>query len=153
MILGIHHTAISVPNIEDAVAFYSGVLGFEVVENVEWEKGSTPIDSMMALKDTSAKQRMLKAPNAYIELFEFASPQGQSQEERRPVCDHGYTHLCLQVSDASAEYDRLSDAGVQFHAPPQDMGPCVCTYGRDPFGNVIEIYEIKGDALPRLPGT
>ena len=31
MILGLHHAAIAVPSIEDALAFYSEVLGFEVV--------------------------------------------------------------------------------------------------------------------------
>ena len=35
MILGIHHAALAVPNLEEALAFYCGVIGFEVVMGLE----------------------------------------------------------------------------------------------------------------------
>ncbi|HJP36347.1 MAG TPA: VOC family protein, partial [Gammaproteobacteria bacterium] len=66
-------------------------------------------------------------------------------EARRPVCDHGITHLCLQVSDIDAEYERLKAAGMVFHCPPQAVGDAIhATYGRDPDGNVVELLEISG---------
>jgi len=153
MIIGIHHTAISVPDIEKAIEFYSGVLGFEVVEEGEWEQGNPTINAILNVGDCAAKQRMLKAPNAYIELFEYKTPKGADQDANRPVCDHGYTHFCLQVTDIQSEYERLQNAGMRFHAPPQNMETCHATYGRDPFGNVIEIYEIFSDVHPGLPGS
>ncbi len=153
MILGIHHTAISVPDIEEATRFYCDAFGFEVVERGEWETGNDTINQIVGLKDSAAKQRMLKASNAFVELFEYVTPRGENQSDAPPVCNHGYTHFCLQVDDIYKEHKRLEAAGMRFHTAPQDLETCYATYGRDPFGNVIEIYEIKGDALPRLPGT
>ncbi len=153
MILGIHHTAVSVPDIDKATEFYCAAFGFEVVERGEWERGNATIDSIVGVANSAAKQRMLKAPNAFIELFEYTSPEGKGQPADRPVSELGYTHFCLQVSDIKEEYERLKGLGMRFHTQPTDLDSCFATYGRDPFGNVIEIYEIKGDALPRLPNT
>jgi catechol 2,3-dioxygenase-like lactoylglutathione lyase family enzyme len=149
MIIGIHHTAISVPDIDAAVAFYSGVLGFEIVESGEWEPGNPIIDGIVGLKDSCAKQRMLKAPNAFLELFEYTAPAPQAQDSKRGVNEQGYTHFCLQVEDIHGEYERLQKAGMTFHAPPQDLNGAIATYGRDPFGNVIELYEVFGE--PFIP--
>jgi catechol 2,3-dioxygenase-like lactoylglutathione lyase family enzyme len=70
------------------------------------------------------------------------------------VCDHGITHLCLDVEDLDAEYERLLAAGMTFNSPPQDLGAGVRTvYGRDPDGNVVELHELSpaehAFALPR----
>jgi catechol 2,3-dioxygenase-like lactoylglutathione lyase family enzyme len=86
---------------------------------------------------------MLRAGNAMIELFQYETPPPKQGDPNRPVCDHGITHLCLDVTDLDAEYARLKAAGMTFHCPPQNLGPAVrTTYGRDPDGNVIELQEI-----------
>ena len=38
MINGIHHVAISTPNLNRLVDFYKNVLGFEIVYETSWEK-------------------------------------------------------------------------------------------------------------------
>ena len=92
---------------------------------------------------------MLKAGNAMVEIFEYDSPTPKKGDRRRPVCDHGITHICLDVKDVDAEYERLKAAGMTFHCPPQDLGPIVrTTYGRDPDGNVIELQEIMQTDMP-----
>jgi len=142
MIHGIHHTAISSSNIERSLAFYRDLLGFTEVFNFDWEVGTKQLDDITGLSDSSARVVMLKAGNACIELFEFHSPDPKTMTAKRPVCDHGITHLCLQVSGIDAEYERLSDAGMEFHCPPQSVGDSLrATYGRDPDGNVIELLE------------
>jgi catechol 2,3-dioxygenase-like lactoylglutathione lyase family enzyme len=84
-----------------------------------------------------------------VELFEYRSPRPRPGDADRPVNDHGLTHLCIDVVDVDAEYERLEAAGMRFHCPPQDLGPDVrTTYGRDPDGNVIEIQEIRNPANP-----
>jgi 4-hydroxyphenylpyruvate dioxygenase-like putative hemolysin len=103
-------------------------------------------DDITGLSDSSARVVMLKAGNACLELFEFATPQPKPAETARPVCDHGITHLCLQVSDIDAEYERLKKTGMEFHCPPQTVGDSLrATYGRDPDGNVVELLEVTGD--------
>lgn len=142
MILGIEHTAISVPDIEGALAFYCGVLGFELEWRSGWAKGSKSLDDLVGFTDSAAKVAMVKLGGTRIEIFEFAGEAGRPQDPDRPVSDHGITHIGLLVSGVEQEYERLAAAGVRFNAPPADVGGgSVCAYGRDPFGNFLEIRE------------
>jgi catechol 2,3-dioxygenase-like lactoylglutathione lyase family enzyme len=146
MINGLHHVALSTPDIQRLTAFYTHVLGFEVVTdwNGGWERGNPLIDKIVGLEDSAAQQVMLRAGNLYLEVFEYSSPTPKSSGQNRPVCDHGYTHFALDVTDLQTEYERLLKAGMRFHHPPvfdHEQG-IASTYGRDPDGNVIEIQEI-----------
>ncbi len=144
MIQGIHHTAISTGDLERSLRFYKDLLGFEEVFASGWEVGAEVADNITGLKDSSARLVMLKAGNAFIELFQYKTPTPKPAEAMRPVCDHGITHLCLNVTDIDAEYERLKAAGMIFHCPPQGAGSGVrATYGRDPDGNVVELLEVK----------
>jgi glyoxylase I family protein len=143
MLHGIHHTAISTPSLERALAFYRDLLGFHEVFQFAWPAGTEVADRITGLHESSARAVMLRAGNAMIELFEYAAPAPRPGDVRRPVCDHGITHICLDVTDLDAEYARLTAAGMKFHCPPQQIGMGVrTTYGRDPDGNVIELQEI-----------
>jgi catechol 2,3-dioxygenase-like lactoylglutathione lyase family enzyme len=142
MIRGIHHVAISTPDLDRLLGFYRDLLGFEQVMNTGWPKGTEQIDRVLGLRGSSGRQAMLKAANVCIELFEFETPAPEPMDPQRPVCNHGHTHLCLDVVDIQAVYDKLVAAGTRFHAPPQDFGDIRATYGRDPDGNVFEIQEV-----------
>jgi len=139
---GLHHAAISTPDIERLMNWYRENFGFEEVARTEWPKGSKEIDDVVGLKDSSAKQGFLKCGNIMIEFFEYSSPPSQPMEENRPVNNHGHTHVCVDVTDIEGEYDRLLKNGVKFHAPPQNFGQVKATYGRDCDGNVFELQEI-----------
>jgi catechol 2,3-dioxygenase-like lactoylglutathione lyase family enzyme len=144
MIRGIHHVAISTPDAERALGFYRDLLGFELLFDQSWPPGLAVADRITALDGSSARQVMLRRGNAYLELFEYASPEPRAGEPRRPVCDHGITHVCLDVIELDGEYERLRAAGVSFHCPPQDLGAGVrTTYARDPDGNVVELQELS----------
>jgi len=145
LIRGIHHTAISVGNMEKALAFYRDVLGFDVVMEGGWKAGSAEADQIIGLGDTAAKFAMLSKGDSRIELFEYSSPTPKRADPTRRVCDHGYTHICLEVEDIDSEYERLQAGGMTFHAPPSEaLGNMRAIYGRDPDGNVIELLEIIG---------
>ena len=144
MIRGIHHTAISTPNLERALSFSRDLLGFEVETKAAWSpdsKAAKRFDDIVGLRNSAAQLVMLSAGNARIELFEYHAPLPKPGDPDRPVCDHGITHICLEVEDIDAEYERLSAAGMRFHCPPQHLGGAAATYGRDPDGNVVELYE------------
>lgn len=89
---------------------------------------------------------MLKLGNAFLKLFQFYSPVPEAVQVRRPVCDHGITHLCLLVTDLDADYDRLLAAGMSFHNVPDPQNRAV--YGRDPDGNVVELLEVLDPSSP-----
>lgn len=143
MIKGVHHVAMSTKNIDRLKAFYRDRFGFKVV--YEREKAGEPnpsSDAIFGLQGASFRMAMLKGPNVFVEMFEFASPEGKPSDPRRPVCDAGITHLCFSVTDIHGEYSRLKDAGVTFHCTPQKRpGVGQATYGRDPDGNVFELIE------------
>ena len=145
MIRGVHHIAISTPNLDRIVAFYRDVVGAEVVYEGGWSRGSPIIDRIIGLSDSEAKQAMLKLGNAYLEFFEYVSPPGNPKDPRYGANHHGYTHFCLDVQDIDTEYERLSRAGMTFNCPPPDFpgSPIRATYGRDPDGNIVEIQEIR----------
>ena len=145
---GLHHAAISTPDIERLMAWYTKNFGFEEVARTEWPKGSKEIDDVVGLKDSSAKQGFLKCGNIMIEFFEYSPPQSQPMDKNRPVNNHGHTHVCVDVTNIEDEYKRLLQNGVEFHAPPQDFGQVKATYGRDCDGNVFEIQEIVDPEHP-----
>ena len=143
MIRSIHHTAISTADMQRALEFYCGLLGFEQIWTRTWEIGDRMTDRVMGLQQSSGKIAMLALGDSQIEMFEFRSPEPQKNDPNRPVCNHGITHLCFEVTDLDGEYARLKAAGMHFHCPPQDDGAAKVTYGRDPDGNVIELVEMK----------
>ncbi len=148
MIVGIHHVAVGVPDFDRGLEFYRDLLGFEVVDEAAWDRDYPLADHAIGLSETAAKMAMLKAPNAFIELWEYSNPQ-PAERQQRP-CDYGYPHFCLQVRGIQEEYDRLRAGGMRFVGPPVDFGEMSAIYGTDPFGNVIELYEIRDDARPQL---
>ena len=148
MILGIHHVAVSTPNLDRLIDFYCGLLGFEIVSRMDWDKGTEMPDTIMGLKDTAARQAKLRAGNCFIELYEFRSPVPKAQDPNRPVNDHGYTHLCLHVSDLDAEHARLVEKGFKFNSNPLKRPTHSSVYGRDPDGNTFEMIEIFDHSHP-----
>mgnify|MGYP001820367829 FL=1 len=148
MIVGIHHVAIGVPDFQQGLAFYRDVLGFEVVQSGSFKGDNPEADAAIGLPDTSAEMAMLKASNAYIEMWQYTNPHPEDHRSR--PCDYGYPHFALQVDGIQAEYDRLRAAGMEFVGDPVDFGTTSAIYGKDPFGNVIEIYEIRDQETPQL---
>ena len=147
MIHGIHHVALATGQLDEMVDFYGSVLGFELIYRSGWEKGSVEIDDLVGLSDSAARTAMLRSSSVFVEMFEYSSPAGKAGDPDRPVCDHGYTHFCLWVSDIDAVYERLLTAGMRFHCPPHPAPdpPAAAVrsvYGRDPDGNVIELLEL-----------
>ena len=138
---GIHHIAISVPSLKDAKAFYVDKLGFTVADE-DHIPPSEEGDKVTALENADCHVLMVKAGNLFLEIFEFHEPTPLPQNNRR-VCDHGYTHLALEVEDVQKAYQFLEQAGVQWHHTPVEAAEgYLMTYGRDPFGNVIEIQQL-----------
>lgn len=141
MLIGFHHAAISTPDLDRFVSFYKEVLGCEEAWSFGWEAGSDEADAVTGLTNSAARAVMLKLGESYLEVFEFSSPPATTSESDRPACDHGITHVCLQVSDIHAEYERMKSAGMRFHCPPQAQDTGFVTYGRDIDGNIVELLE------------
>ena len=145
MITGIHHVAISVPDLDKAVSFYHEILGFEKVFSNSWFGDREQADQVIGLERTHAKVQMLKTGNAYLELWEYIKPKPEAQRFDYSPANHGIAHIALQVTNIHDEFARLSKSGMTFHQEPVDLGNSFAIYGRDPFGNIIELYEVTGE--------
>lgn len=150
-IKGIHHLAISVPDLGKARDFYCGVLGLEVAEEFDFGPDEES-ERVTRVKGAAADVLMLRAGNTHLEIFEYKNDGVRDQAPDRPVCDHGFTHFALEVDgDIQGVYEELKNAGVEWHSPvvgDVDEDGYAVTYGRDPFGNVIEIQKLS----PSNPG-
>jgi len=144
MILGVHHPALAVPDMDEALAFYCGVLGFEKVMEADIPSGVASMNEAFGVEDAGCKVRMVRRGNSCIELFEFASPEPGTKD--RSVNRIGITHFAIATDDFQADYDLLVAKGVPFNSPPFGAAPSRFAYGRDPFGNVFELLE-------HAPGT
>jgi glyoxylase I family protein len=150
LIKGIHHIAIGVNDLDTAVDFYSSAFGFSVVQRATID-AMPKAEEAVGLHDMNANMAMLRAPNCFIELWQYYSPKARNQVSEPN--DLGYPHMAIQVSDIEEEHRRLTAAGMRFVGPPVDFGDSSAVYGRDPFGNVIEIYEIRGSEKAQLVTT
>jgi glyoxylase I family protein len=148
MIVGLHHVAVGVSDIDRALKFYTEGLGFEVVQRDDFENDDNA-NRTIGLKDIKARMAMLKTHNAFVELWEYSNPA--PQDKRSSPCDYGYPHFALQVDNIQEEYDRLQTHGMEFVGEVVHFGDSASAiYGRDPFGNVIELFEIKSTEIAQL---
>jgi glyoxylase I family protein len=137
-----HHVAISVRDLERALKFYRDLLGFEV----DWDRdhySGEGLSKVVGLSDANAHVVMLRGYGTRLELFKYYTPAGEECGPRRQ-CDFGLTHFALSVKNIHQLYERLSDAGVEFHCPPENLRPGVwATYMKDPEGVTIELVEYE----------
>ena len=148
MILGVHHAALAVPDMAAALAFYCDLLGFEVVMEAEVPSGIDVMVEAMGIEDSGFMVRMIRKGNSCIELFEFKVPE--AGDPQRPPNRTGITHIALASDSIEEDYERLCAAGVNFNAAPFGAAPSRFAYGRDPFGNVIELLEHNPEAADGL---
>ena len=148
MIVGIHHVAIGVSDLDAAIAFYTEGFGMRVVQRSEFDRREN-VDRAIGLKDAKARMAMLETSNAFIELWEYQNPA--PRDLRSLPSDLGYPHFAWQVDDIQAEYDRLGNLGMKFVGEVVHFGEASSAiYGRDPFGNIIELYEIHAATMAQL---
>ena len=142
MILGLHHPAMAVPDMQAALDFYCDVLGFRVVMEAELPPGWEPMSRALGVADAACTIRMVRKGNSCIEFFAFRDRE--EGDPRRPVNRIGISHLALATDDFAADHAMLLARGMPFHSAPFGDAPHRFVYGRDPFGNVIELLEHRG---------
>jgi catechol 2,3-dioxygenase-like lactoylglutathione lyase family enzyme len=157
---GVDHIGITVPNMEQATAFFVDVLGCELLYEREPPGDDAPRDRLGVPAGSRIQGvRFLRcATGANIELFEFYSPD-QREEFPRPS-DVGIQHLAVYVDDLDAAAEHLRRHGVNLMSGPNPLpGPEAgegnrFIYARTPWGLTVELisypasmaYEQHSDA-------
>ena len=141
MIARIRHTGIVVADLDEALRFWTEVLGFEV--KVRMDEAGQHIDAMMGLRDVRVTTAKLRAPDeSMVELLQFHSHPGASawSGDARTT---GLTHVALTVADIDEVCAKVEAFGGSLVAPPQVSpdGNVRVTYCRGPEGLLLEVVE------------
>ena len=56
-------------------------------------------------------------------------------------CDPGIRHIAFEFDDLHAACDLFKAKGGTLHGDPVSLGHTWAIYGRDPFGNIIELMQ------------
>ena len=144
-----HHLSISVPDMEQAISFWTGIFGFHL------EKRAS-IDAL------SGKVAFLEKNRFRIELWEIKNAAPVPESRKDPNSDlrtSGTKHVAFQVPDVQAAIDELIKQGVEVASvqrdftepmahekdPTMDLNhsrkPAVAAFIRDPFGTLIELIK------------
>lgn len=125
--------SVHVKNQADALAFYTGILGFEkkmdlpLGEEFRWLTVVSP-------EEPDAAQLLLE-PNSHPTASAY---QAALFEDGIPVAS-------FEVPNVDGEFARLSALGVRFTAEPVDVGGSKIAVFDDTCGNLIQMYEVADE--------
>jgi catechol 2,3-dioxygenase-like lactoylglutathione lyase family enzyme len=140
----LHHTGLTVRDLDRSLGFYRDLLGMEVL--FEQEKRGGYLAEIVGYEDAHVRMVHLAfgGDRHRIELFHYLEPEplGAAGEPRSV----GITHVCLAVEDLAALHRRLVAAGVEFYSDPVrlDTGANAggsAVYLRDPDGITLELFQ------------
>jgi catechol 2,3-dioxygenase-like lactoylglutathione lyase family enzyme len=153
--------AMTVTSVERAAAFYSGVLGFEKVSDVQahgdaWER-------LQALVGVRMRVVGMRLGDEILELVEYLAPRGRPMPADSRSNDRWFQHVAIVVSDMDRAYEVLRRHRVEHASPaPQRLpdwnpnaGGIRAFYFKDPDGHALEIIWFppgKGDPRWRRGG-
>ncbi len=144
MITGVHHTCISVSDLERSIAFYGDVLGLELLTVEHSERSGDDRSETLSVPRAQVELAIFRSGNMHVELIQYVTPKGRPYDRRNN--DVGTMHIAFQVDDIEAAYQSLLERGVEFTGPPATIpaGPLEgwkWTYLRDPDGIPLELIQ------------
>lgn len=124
-VVGLNHVAISVPDIDKAVAFYTKVMGFPEAFRVKDKEGKIQLVYVQMSKGT------------FIELL-------PASVQRPP----GLNHFGLYVDSNSAATEMFKARGANIgKVNTGSPTKAILNNILDPFGNRIEVVELPADSM------
>jgi methylmalonyl-CoA/ethylmalonyl-CoA epimerase len=144
--LTLHHFSVSVPNLDEAIAWYSDILGFQT-------------ERRFAVDSISAKAAFLVREPLRVELWQVADGALVPESRKEPNADlksGGTKHVAFLVSDLQGCLRELIHRGVDVASvqrhPSQPMAkdftpldaakvPAFAAFIRDPAGTLIELLD------------
>ena len=134
------HVAMSVKDMDKAVAFYRDVVGMEKAFDREFD---TPMARLIGVEGTRVRIVHMKFHDNVLELFDYHYPPGREPRPDRQQSDFGLIHIGFMVTDFWATYQDLVDRGIEFLGEAFEFRPGVfVAYFRGVEYEVCEIREI-----------
>lgn len=118
--------ALLIPNYDDAIAFFTGPMGFDLLEDT----------------DLGGDKRWVRvAPPGAQTAFLLACAVG---DQRQMIGQQGggRVWLFLQTDDFTTDYVRMSDNGIAFEESPRTEPYGTVAVFRDPWGNRWDLVQL-----------
>lgn len=128
MSIRLHVTSVFVDDQEQALRFYTEVLGFE-------QRTDLPVGN-------GDRWLTVGAPGQDVELLLEPSGHPAVGPYRDALAADGIPLASFEVGDIQAEYERLVEAGVTFLQPPTTMGPVTAAVLDDTCGNLVQLVAL-----------
>jgi len=112
--LAIHHVSVNVPDVDESVAFYTGILG-----------GTLRDDR----PDLGIAGAWIDLGTQQVHLIEAPVPPNVGQ------------HFAIRVDDLNSAVEELRRKGLEV-ADPVAVGPNRQTFLNDPAGNAVELHQV-----------
>ena len=140
------HVGLAVADLDKAVEFYKTFLDAEPIARYENDR-KPYIDELVGYQ-AKMREAWFQLGDGFVELLEYSQPEpGRTSPESYNV---GHMHLCVEVEDVDAEYERLRDAdiGIEFRSegpvtiPEEepDFAGDRYLYLRTPDGSTFELF-------------
>ncbi len=144
---GSDHIGFTVPDLDQAVAFFQDVIGCEVFYPLgpfasadnDWMKDHLNVHP----RATIPKMRLVRCGSgANLEIFQYTAPDQRQVQPRNS--DHGGHHIAFYTTDMEAAVSHLESQGVQVLGAPTTMtgGPSAgetWVYFLAPWGMQLEL--------------
>ena len=128
----LHHGAVSVPNLDESIAWYQKMLGFEVEQRVR-------------IPGQPVEFAMLKRGDLRVELFAAENSKPMEANRREPntaFLSQGSLHVAFAVPDTRALAESLRQRGADI-VWIRDFPWGSNAFIRDNAGNLIEFVQQK----------
>jgi len=123
------HVQLVVPDYDEALAFYCGILGFLVVEDV--------------VQPEQDKRWVVIAPPGAAGGASLVLGRATNDVQRAAIGNQtgGRVFLFLATDDFARDHQAMSAAGVPFVRPPRTMDYGTVAVFSDPFGNLWDLVQ------------
>ncbi len=141
MITGIAHTAVCVPDLDEAVRWYNEVLGLELLMPPVLMQGEAIERDMGELVPRTALRGAIlgfaESGDHVLEVLEYPEAKGRPYPSDASITDHGYTHIGLVCDDIVKTRAELEARGVEFLTRGiADIVGLKTTWFKDRYGRV-----------------
>ena len=136
MLKEVHHTGLSVTDMEKSLTLYRDTLGMEIEFDATIED-IPAFGTIIGLPGVKERIVMLKLNNCRIELFQFFKPKGKKIDRRQ--CDIGYMHVAFIVDELDKLCDKLTKMGIEFYSEAEQLGPYKVIFFKGFDGETIEL--------------
>jgi catechol 2,3-dioxygenase-like lactoylglutathione lyase family enzyme len=140
-----------VSDMDHSIAFYSNVLTFQKVSDVELS--GSEIEHLEGLFGVRMRVVRMRLGDEFLELTEFLTPRGRPIPADSRSDDRWFQHIAIITNDMDRAYQRLREHNLRYASNAPQLLPAYLKnaagirafYFRDPDDHLLEILQFPPD--------